>query len=177
MTHAITNLNLPQRLFSSDAESFVFIFLFLVTHLHTRLHPWTETLELNKWREICMSQRRLINRLTFCSVKFEFLNFFYFTFLSKSEFLFILSLLEKRWIENRWMDVWKKTCLFFHSLKLEFYSIFVHLKFLSSSLLVSFHLEREIKEKQKITNTIRKKKKKESIIKRIDNNYIFSTNW
>lgn len=88
--------------------SFVFIFLFLVTHLHTRC---TETLELSKWREICMSQRRLINRLTFCSVKFEFLNFFYFTFLSKSEFLFILSLLEKRWIENRWMDVWKKTCL------------------------------------------------------------------
>lgn len=157
MTHAITNLNLPQRLFSSDAESFVFIFLFLVTHLHTRLHPWTETLELNKWREICMSQRRLINRLTFCSVKFEFLNFFYFTFLSKSEFLFILSLLEKRWIENRWMDVWKKTCLFLE-IGILFYFRSLEIFILFSSRL--FSSGKRNKRETKNNEYYKKKKKK-----------------
>lgn len=112
MTHAITNLDLPQRLFSSDAESLIIRF-----HFSLPRHAFAYTVHRNLGIEQVTGNLHVAtstdqsSNLLYRSVPFEFLNFFYFTFLSKSEFLFILSLLEKRWIENRWMDVWKKTCL------------------------------------------------------------------
>lgn len=162
---AIANLDLASsEIVLFDAESLIIRFHFsLSRHAFAyTMHPWTETLEL-RIEQVTgnLHIATLINRLTFYSVKFEFSNF-YFTFLIAGTFIF-LSLLEKHWIENRWMDVWKKTCLAFHSLKLEFSSIFVHLKFLSSSLFILFFW----KEKQKVIQ------ENKSIVKWIDNNYIF----